>query len=464
MRHHQAGNLATAERLYKKLLEREARNPEVWYLAGYLAIQRGEHVVALHRLTRTLALRPDFPEAELNRANLLMEMGRIEEAIAAWRKVLAANPDRIEAHGNLAIALARLGRHAEALGHRFEAARAAKDGAALIALARDAAVLLAVPLALAAAEAACALRPDDGEAAAMLADLLRALGRLDEAETAARRATALAPGLAAGFNALGQILFRTDRPDEALAALEQACAIDPGHLEARHFRSLLNRTDDHDAQAGYVRALFDECADSFETILVDHLHYDAPAQLARQLEALGALAARPEVVDLGCGTGLCGDYLRAAASRLVGVDLAPRMVERTRQRGIYDEVAEADIVDFLGRHPQAFDGAIAADVLIYIGEAAEVFTAAHRALRPGGWFAFSIETNDKIGETNDESSETGDRAGVIGRASGRYAHGLGYIRDLAARTGFIVADERPFALRQELGASIPGCGIVLIAR
>ena len=41
-----------------------------------------------------------------------------------------------------------------------------------------------------------------------------------------------------------------------------------------------------------------------------------------------------DVLDAGCGTGLCGPGLRGRAGRLVGVDLSPEMLKRAAGRGV----------------------------------------------------------------------------------------------------------------------------------
>jgi predicted TPR repeat methyltransferase len=66
-----------------------------------------------------------------------------------------------------------------------------------------------------------------------------------------------------------------------------------------------------------------------------------------------------------------------------------------------------------------------ADVFIYIGDLAPVFAAAKRLLRPGGIFAFSIET------CSDAQWRLQD--------SGRYAQSAHYIELLASEHGFTVA-------------------------
>lgn len=481
LRHHEAGNLGTAERLYRKLVEKEPRNPDAWYLAGYLAIQRRQLTRALSHLDRAVQLRPDFADAQINRGNVLMELGRIEDAVAGFRraadcaparpdalaalgmalarldrpaeaaeafgKALRQAPDLPAAHAGLAKALRQMGRDVEALPHVLAYANGAKDAALLLDLSREAMARNQLAIAHAALQGATALRPDDAKALALLGNLSQMGSRYAEAEAAARRALALAPETALAHSVLGRALFRQGRVEDATVALREACRLDPEDAEARHFLSLLTGEADAAAQLDYTRALFDGCAATFDHILVDELGYSAPWVLAEELKAAGALDQPKAIVDLGCGTGLCGTVLKPHATRLAGIDLAPGMVEATRKRGLYDEVTEGEIVGVLAGQSACYDMAVAADVLIYIGESSQVFAATRQVLRPGGWFAFSVEV--------DESGA------VTGRSSGRFAHSSAYIADLAARFGFAVIRQRDFPLRKELGQDIAGRSYVL---
>ena len=49
------------------------------------------------------------------------------------------------------------------------------------------------------------------------------------------------------------------------------------------------------------------------------------------------------MLDLGCGTGLAGAAFRPHVDWLVGVDLSPKMIEAARAKGLYDQLAVADI-------------------------------------------------------------------------------------------------------------------------
>jgi len=166
------------------------------------------------------------------------------------------------------------------------------------------------------------------------------------------------------------------------------------------------------------------------------------AALARHVSGTAS-----STVDLGCGTGLCAPFLRPLSTRLAGVDLSDNMLAQARAAGLYDELACADIGDYLAAHPQAFDLAVAADVLVYFGELDTLFGQVRAALRSGGTFCFSTEALDQ-GE-------------FMLLPSNRYAHALAYLERLAARHGFTVLEADNATVRSEQGAELKGHLLVL---
>ena len=481
VRQHEAGNISSAERLYQKVLNKEPRNADAWYLSGHIAIQRNKLTSALYHLDKAVVLRPAFKDALHNRGNVLLELGRdaeaadsflaatrcapvavesftgfgmalarlcrFAEAETAFTTALAQAPDHLAARAGLAKTLRQLGRDDEALHHLLIYAQAGAD-AELLRQVADEAMRRSLPAtAIPALQALAVHVPQDGGILGLLAKLFCSGGLYSEAEATARRAVSLAPGLGSAHFTLGQALFRLGRLEEAATALSEACRCDPENAEARHFLSLITGRSEVEAQNSYIRTLFDSCADTFDRILVDELGYSAPWVLGEELVAAGALTRPSSIIDLGCGTGLCGTVLKPYAHRLDGVDLSPRMIDACRSRGIYDDLAEGDLVAFLGGRQACYDLAIAADVLIYVGESAPVFAAVRQALRPSGWFAFSIEVSEK--------------APVIGLSSGRFAHSVQYICDLATRYGFSIVSQKTINLRQESGVPIAGLAYVL---
>src|SRR5439155_27388275 len=98
-----------------------------------------------------------------------------------------------------------------------------------------------------------------------------------------------------------------------------------------------------------------------------------------------------DILDAGCGTGLCGEHVRPFARRLVGVDLSLEMLKRAGVRKLYDDLILGELTAFVGAAPAAWDLVVSADTLVYFGDLAPVMAAALRGLRPGGHLVFTVD-------------------------------------------------------------------------
>jgi predicted TPR repeat methyltransferase len=199
------------------------------------------------------------------------------------------------------------------------------------------------------------------------------------------------------------------------------------------------------AAAAYVQTLFDQYAAHFEQHLVGMLAYRAPALL---FDAVWAIRPEPfsSVLDLGCGTGLCGVAFRAKARRLCGVDLSPGMIEEARAKGIYDRLDVASLEAFLAEEPPASaDLLLAADVLVYIGDLEPIFSAAARVLSAKGLFAFTVQSGDdgfKLGPDL------------------RFAHAPAYIAKITAKSGLRIIKMDSAVTRQDGGHDVEGLVVI----
>jgi predicted TPR repeat methyltransferase len=185
--------------------------------------------------------------------------------------------------------------------------------------------------------------------------------------------------------------------------------------------------------------------------LLKNLDYRAPVVLTDALgSVLPAADGSLDVLDAGCGTGLCAPLLRPRARTLVGVDLSGGMIEKARARGGYDELVVAELTAYLQTHPAAYDVVISADTLIYFGDLAPVLKAAHGALRPGGWLAFTLEVLEGEGDRYELSS------------SGRYQHTRDHTQAIVEAAGFDRITIGMDMLRKEHGKIVSGW--VVLAR
>ena len=278
------------------------------------------------------------------------------------------------------------------------------------------------------------LEPASAHAHYLAGTALGQLGRHAEAVRYLKRCTELRPDYAPAFCNIGLALEDLGKPAEAADALRRALKLSGGsETIAFHLGAVCGENPLPKCPPNYVVELFDGYAGHFEDHLLTRLEYRAPKLIADAVTALRP-QGQLDVLDLGCGTGLCAQHFRPRAARLAGVDLSPKMIEISRRKGIYNELHCADVSEFLKSQQRAWDVIVAADLFIYIGDLREIFRFVSAALRPGGCFAFTIETID-AGE-------------FFLRPTRRYAHSLGYIEELARQNDFVGMSAEPIVIRR----------------
>jgi predicted TPR repeat methyltransferase len=267
-----------------------------------------------------------------------------------------------------------------------------------------------------------------------------------------RQAIELAPGWTLGRMRLGAFLEETGERDAALALYRDALAENAADPYGAGLKlAALGAAPVPDAPPpAFVAGLFDQYAEGFETALVQRLGYRVPDLLFEALMAQSPSGRFGRAMDLGCGTGLMGERLRAVTRTLHGIDLSTGMLDKARRKRLYDHLAEGDVVETQAPDGDAYDLVTAADVLTYLGDLAPVFARVASQLSPGGLFAFSVEADD--------AAETGP----VLRPSLRYAHAPAALAALLEAAGFALLSERREELRRDRGEPVRGA--LLVAR
>jgi predicted TPR repeat methyltransferase len=377
----------------------------------------------------------------------LHRAGRLAEAEAIYRFVLDVMPGHFDALHNVAVLFLQRGDHVAALDMLRRALSINPNSAALHlnignAL-REAGEL---EEALESYDRALSLKSAFAEAHNNRATVLRNLNRDEEAVTSADRAIALNCRYKEAHLNRGHALDTLKRYEEAIISYRDAAACGADAREVDYYLAALGAAPAPAASPRtYVTGLFDSYAEWFDRSLLG-LGYDIPRQLVEAVRAVRPRGAT-DVADLGCGTGLCGMALRSIAGNLVGLDISAKMIAKAAERGVYDGLAQTELLDFLRGTPDAWDLIVAADVLVYVGDLNPVLGAARSALREGGHFAYSVEAHD------------GD--GYVLRPTRRFAHSAGYLRGLSDTHGFIERSVAPVIVRSEGGRDIRGFIVVL---
>ena len=427
-------------------------NPDLRGALAYALASSGNIVPAIEQYRVLLEMRPDAVPVITNLAFLLINTGNLDEA----RHRLLRASELAPQHANSAFALAELlqmqKRSAEAFHHYRRAALLfqrkigpnpgiqhcddlIKQSTALMWTGDTVSSLLAL-------DRAVELRPDHVLAFARRGLLLSKLRRVPEAIASLKRAAMLAPDFAELRRAFGEVLRDSGDLEAAQAQYEAATRLDPGDEIARYLLAAVKHDKPDAPPADYVTKLFDGYAQTFEQHLVEVLQYRAPEQVcAAVLQVAGSQASAWRVIDLGCGTGLCGPLIRRAASHLIGVDLSASMLDKAREKSVYDELRRGDAAEVLGAYDVAFDLALCADVMVYLGSLSPIFAAAARALKPGALFAFTTEVH------------SGD--GFVLNTTRRYLHSRQYVENEAATHGFVVVHCESIVARYEDGEPVP---------
>jgi predicted TPR repeat methyltransferase len=295
------------------------------------------------------------------------------------------------------------------------------------------------------------------------AEALDDLGARDDAERLYWRAIDISPNDPTVILAVAGFLLQQQRKDEAVTLAEEFCTRVGHQFEILlHFSTFFTYFEANEAAKrflGYAAAqcktktqrtqldfrraamgspvaeldqhnmaveLFDSFADNYDSKLTI-LGNNGPSLILTAIEELKLPKTQTRrVLDAGCGTGLCAGFLRDYAKDLVGVDLSINMLQKAREKRLYDSLARTDLSNPATFPEGTFDMIVCADVLVYFGALDEVLRNLRRALNPGGWLlaTFEDETNQSV------------KSGFKLYPSGRHKHSDAYLLATLSRAGF----------------------------
>lgn len=399
--------------MYRQVLQWQPDQPDAHHLLGLLAAQLNRPDDALPLFERAILIRPDVPEYYANYANTLIITGRLDDAEIAFGKAILLRPDFPEALMNLAIL--RRGH-----GDIEEAERLLRRS--------------------------LALRPNWPEAQLNLANVALARRHFEEASALFALALRARPQYVQAYEGFARAAARAGRLDEAAVVFRRLLHFDPDNAVIQHLLAACT-SDPHQTKApeAYIRRLFNHYAPHFDKS-VAQLQYRAPGIIAEKLAAMVRADGNLAILDIGCGTGLCGPILKSFAAHLVGVDLSESMLKEAAKPGVYDELVEAELTDYMVKHPSAFDVIVASDTLVYHGSLDCVVASAAASLKAGGYLLFTLE--HLFEDDGDDPYRLAP--------TGRFCHRAAYVRAALAKAGLTHATTDPIIPRLECGEPVNG--------
>lgn len=273
------------------------------------------------------------------------------------------------------------------------------------------------------------------------------LNKTDKAINAYLRAISINPDYPRAYANLGYIYSQKGERDRASENFKAAIRLDPDNAQLKHMMASAGFVDTPTAaDQKYIKDTFDEYADHYDEHLLVKLKSKTPSLVHQSvMEQLNDRENDTlDILDLGCGTGLCGELFRNNASRMVGVDLSEKMVNLARKKDIYDELYIEDICEHIIKYDCDFDAILASDVFVYLGDLKNITLGAYNAMRTNSILSFTVEALVNVSDD------------YILDQSGRYKHNDDYIKTLMQDHHFTLLSMKTDTIRVQAGEGVMG--------
>ncbi len=436
---------------YLKAIQLRPNYVEAQKNIGILFCKQQKYAEAIAQFEAILAAVPHHVFSNYQLGNLYFQQERIAEAKICYQRAVENEPLHLDARNNLAACFIKEGDMVSALKAFSEILRIVPDN---VAVRRN---LAATFLEMGRfSEAICQyeeylqVHGEDVEVFYNLGVAHMSQGQLPQAVDYYLKTLALIPDhLDAMLNLAGCYIKSQNRP-AAKQYYQQVLQLDSENTVANYMISALSEDmTPETAPEAYIKNLFDNYANYFDRHATGGLQYQAPTILVAKVRQFVALQdARMTVLDLGCGTGLCGSAIKSWSQCLVGVDISPKMIEQARSKQIYDELIVGDMVQTLLQEVRQFDLILAADALVYVGNLQQVMRGVKRRLQSGGLFAFTVEI-----------SPVGD---YYLQETGRFGHSKDYLYALAQEVKLTIVCLEEITLRQQEDKPLPGYLVIVL--
>lgn len=414
-----------AEKICRQILKKNPYNETVLINLGNIFFIKKQYEEALNCYQKAQQINSDSFLAKVNIANVYLEQEDYAQAEAYAKKALLQDSQNYMSLNILGTALLEQGQIEEALVKLQQALK---------------------------------LNQTDPWLYNYLSRCYQHQGAIQEAVKCGWQAIQLAPSDESHHINFGYMLYELslDSDDKIIKEYaSQWLQKFPHNKMAEHMgKAILNQAVPEIANQEYVKEIFDIFAADFEKVLSD-LEYQTPQIMSRFLDEIYGTDSlhKLHILDAGCGTGLCGKFLKPYARFLCleGVDLSAQMLAEAKKKKVYNRLYCNDIISFLQKKNSKYDLIVSADVLTYFGRLDSFFEQAQKALKKQGRILFSFTANEE------------DERDYILHKSGRYKHHQKYVQNLLKKYGFDIEKEEYCCLRKEALQEVKGYVISAIS-
>lgn len=411
------GNFSEAIKYYCLALEKHPNFTDVYYNLGLAYTKQNQPENAISAYQSLLEIDPENTATCFQLGCLLLQQNQIDAALKYFLLVELRHSNHVETQINLATCYLKQGALNQAKIHYLNALE---------------------------------LTPGDTQILFNLGVINMQQGHIDNAIQHYQRALQTDADNFSIHNNLGVAFLAKQHPGFALRHFREALRLQPENKAIQYTVQTLAQDQRLLASPPeYIKNLFDSYADHYDLHLRSGLDYQIPEYLLAAVQKITKRSAALDILDLGCGTGLCGSAFKPLAKSLTGVDLSPNMLEMAAKKNIYDELITDNLQAFLAQKKAAYDLIIAGDVLVYLGELDTLFANIRLAIKAEGLFAFNTEITDEADYSMSQS--------------GRFSHQQRYLERLATQHHFKTAHYQKVVLRLQNNEPVYGHLYVLQA-
>jgi len=391
---------------YQKAILLKSDYVDAHYHLGNALLKAGHTSEACELFQHTLKLFPKHFGALFQLGNVCMQQKQVDDAKAYFQQAEAIEPDHLELQINL--------------GHCYLHTQSLHSARVCY-------------------RKALAFDPENAPLHFNLGVIAAQENHLDHAINHYQTALKYAPEDFASHYNLALVFIEKAHSANALYHLQKAHALQPDNPSIAYKIQALRKDPSLEcAPKQYIAELFDHYASHYDQHLCEALEYQIPSLLRN----ISKIKSTNHLLDLGCGTGLCGQVFRPICKTITGVDLSTEMLATARQKQCYDQLHQSDLIDFLENATTQYDTIIAGDVLVYMGTLDRLVAAVSQQLTDSGKCLFNIEPSEQFPYHIDQS--------------GRFKHHEAYIEQLTQEHGLQVLDKQLVVSRKQNNEPVNG--------
>ncbi len=166
-----------------------------------------------------------------------------------------------------------------------------------------------------------------------------------------------------------------------------------------------------------MKEFYAKWAADYDNQMLNKLSYASPRKIAAAMQS-HLQEKDANILDVGCGTGLTvAGLAEAGYTNLYGIDLSRDMVEVARSRGVYTDLALADVNQPLDYADGYFGGVISSGTFTHGHVGPEPLVEICRILRSGGILACTVHQDYWHSMSFDQAFDDLEQSNILERLS-----------------------------------------------